>query len=685
MHSTVLQAGKDRIGTFVAECFRSLTKFCGASRVNRPPFNQNIPLVVVLVTICVIIAIASAYYASRSVHEILRVETSRTAENAVQLLVKQLPDLEGIANGKAPTPGELKVIESFTHIGQVFLFKVFDREGRFRLVSGKQKNSAGEKSSLATHNALAASAIETGQVYIEVKSGTGKTDRPLHYSEAYVPVIKAGRTTAVVEVYIDQSSRYADYMNRARDSTLFFSLLAALAFGTPALGFYLQSQQVSRASQRLRLITEQDQLTGLPNRLLFHTTLRQAIIATGEGIKFGLLCLDLDHFKSVNDTFGHDVGDKLLLEVAQRIQGAIRPVDTAARLGGDEFAIIQTNIKTPEDCETVAARLVSVLAEPFFIDGHHINIGLSVGIALAPSDGEDAETVFKAADIALYKAKSEGRGRFRFFETGMDKALQERREMENALRSAIQAEEFELHYQPQVNVDGGAIVGYEALLRWRHPKLGLIPPADFIPLAEETTIIKEIGRWVLKRACSDAVSWREPTSVAVNVSAVQISSPTIVADVERALKDSGLAPIRLEIEITESALLGNIQSAIRTLLELKELGVRISMDDFGTGYSSLSYLHQFPIDKVKIDRSFVSRIEDDADARAIIRAVVSLSRSLGKQTTAEGVESYKQAELLRHEGCTQMQGYLIGKPMPEVEVQKFEEQWCPRGPLRNQD
>jgi diguanylate cyclase (GGDEF)-like protein len=411
-----------------------------------------------------------------------------------------------------------------------------------------------------------------------------------------------------------------------------------------------------------------DPLTDLPNRVLFRQRLEEALHWVARGTSCAVLCLDLDQFKSVNDTLGHPVGDALLKLVSERLRSIVRQTDTVARLGGDEFAIVQSSVDHPADATALAMRLLRELSSPFEVAGHQVVIGASVGIAIAPGDGSDPDMLLKSSDIALYQAKSDGRNRYRYFETGMDSLMQARRELELDLRRAIVAEEFELFFQPLVNLKKQLITGFEALLRWNSPKRGKVPPADFIPLAEEIGLIVQIGEWVLRKACQHAMLWPEPLKVAVNISAVQFKGHQLVQAVTQALQDSGLDPSRLELEITESVMIHDFDSALSVLHQLKKLGVSISMDDFGTGYSSLGYLRSFPFDKIKIDQSFVRELGRKSDCTAIIRAVTGMCESLGITATAEGVENAEQLSFLQAENCTEIQGYLVSKPRAAREI-----------------
>jgi diguanylate cyclase (GGDEF)-like protein len=426
-----------------------------------------------------------------------------------------------------------------------------------------------------------------------------------------------------------------------------------------------------RAEAKIAHLARHDMLTNLPNRVLFREHLEHAFEQVQPGRGFAVHCFDLDHFKTVNDTLGHPIGDELLKLVAARLIEAVSATDFIARIGGDEFAVVQTNVRRPEQCSQLASRIVELVSRPYDIDGRHIVIGASIGIAMAPSDGSNPDLLLKNADMALYLAKGDGRGTHRFFEREMDKRLQSRRALELDLRKAISNGEFEVYYQPIHYLQTGKISGFEALLRWNHPERGMISPADFIPLAEETGLILPLGEWVLRTACSQAAKWAQPVGVAVNLSAMQFKGRNLVQLVLNALATSGLVAARLDLEITESVLLQDETHTLGLLHQLREIGVQISMDDFGTGYSSLAYLRNFPFDKIKIDRSFVRDMMVRKDCQAIIRAVVGLARSLGITTIIEGIETKEQLETAKLEGCDEGQGYLFAKPMPEREIAAY--------------
>lgn len=423
-----------------------------------------------------------------------------------------------------------------------------------------------------------------------------------------------------------------------------------------------------RAQSQIAFMARHDALTRLPNRSLFAERIEQAVAEAGQGMGFAVLCIDLDNFKQINDTLGHPVGDALLCAVADRLSACVREVDTVARLGGDEFAVIQTEVRNAEEAERLAQRIVEDVGAPYELNGHCIIVGCSVGISLAPADGATREKLLKNADMALYRSKMDGRGRWRFFEPAMDAILQSRRALEIDLREAMEKDEFALFYQPIYDLRMDRISGFEALLRWQHPKRGLVPPDQFIPLAEEIGLIAPLGEWVLNRACEQAANWPDELKVAVNVSASQFRDPRFADVIANAIDASALAPHRLELEITESVLLGNSTETIAMLHELKARGLRIALDDFGTGYSSLSYLRSFPFDKIKIDQSFVRDATATKGSKLIVRAITSLGKSLGMTTTAEGVETVEQLHQMKAEGCNEAQGFLFSRPVPATEL-----------------
>jgi len=433
---------------------------------------------------------------------------------------------------------------------------------------------------------------------------------------------------------------------------------------------YMDITERHRSEAKIAHMARHDVLTGLPNRVVLRECIEQAIKGAHEGDRqFVVHMLDLDRFKEVNDTLGHPMGDALLKAVAQRLRACVRDVDTLARLGGDELCIVQSVADPVSEAGGLANRVIEAIAEPFHLDDHQVTVGVSIGIAVAPTDGGDPHQLMTSADLALYRAKSEGRGTYRFFEREMDARMQTRRALERDLRNALVNSQFELHYQPLLDLNRNEICGLEALLRWNHPTRGKIPPMDFIPLAEETGLIIPIGEWVLRRACAEAAAWPYDVKLAVNLSPAQFKCRTLAQSVVAALATSGMSAHRLELEITESVMMEDADGAFCTLRQLRDLGVRIALDDFGTGYSSLSNLRKFPFDKIKIDRSFVCDLSHaNAEALAVVRSMAQLGASLGMTTTAEGVETKEQMDQLRAEGCTEIQGYYISRPKPASEI-----------------
>lgn len=422
------------------------------------------------------------------------------------------------------------------------------------------------------------------------------------------------------------------------------------------------------ALDEVNYLASHDQLTDLPNRTLFRDRLQQALAqAERQGIRVSIICLDLDHFKDVNDTLGHSAGDELLQQATGRLRHLLRKSDTLARLGGDEFAIIQMNAKQLEDTVGLAQRIIDEIALPFLINGHDVTIGSSVGITIFPDDHSSADHLLRNADLALYRAKSDGRGIYRFFEEDMNVKLQQRKALENDLRSALLEEQFELYYQPQIGLDDNQVAGVEALIRWHHPKRGLVSPDQFIPLVEETGLIIPITEWALRQACVQAQGWGD-LRVAVNLSPAAFKHQDLIGLVSSILDETQFDPRRLEIEITETSLMQDTEKTLATLTGLKEIGVQIAMDDFGTGYSSLSYLQRFPFDKIKIDRSFIANLSHDGDKGAIIEAIIKMSQSLGMTTNVEGVETNDQATFLTDQGCDEVQGFYYAHPMQAAEI-----------------
>jgi len=514
-------------------------------------------------------------------------------------------------------------------------------------------------------------------------------DRQVEYvnasaEELFMPVDPIGCTLTALfascgatggdEVFaaVDASAEPAPMRLRLSDDRLLDSTLRSLSSG----GFVLSMDDVTTYVRNAEL-AERDALTGLANRKALRDRLVERLASAARtGQATAVLYVDLDRFKAVNDTLGHPLGDALLRKVAERFKSALRDGDVVARLGGDEFAVIQSDAPQPAGATALATRLVDLIGRAYAIEGHMLHIGASVGVAIAPNDGYEPDVLFKNADLALYRAKAEGRGCHRFFEPGMDERMQARRSMEIDLRRALALKQLELVYQPQFDLASNVIIGFEALIRWHHPTRGVVPPGEFIPLAEEIGVISAIGEWVLRTACKQAAAWPMPVSIAVNLSPVQFRGGKLAETVISALAQSQLPVQRLELEITEGALLDNTDDVLNVLNRLRELGVAVSMDDFGSGYSSLGYLLKFPFDKIKIDQCFIRDIDAQANRQAIFRAVTSLASTLRMKTIAEGVETEAELACIRAAGCDGVQGYLTGRPMPAEAAMALLEPAC---------
>ncbi|TCA37120.1 EAL domain-containing protein [Rhizobium leguminosarum bv. viciae] len=478
---------------------------------------------------------------------------------------------------------------------------------------------------------------------------------------------KPGRRTGRHSSATARSSRIRRREWLMDDGRIIQSMVTILSDGSN-ISIHADITEDRRAAERITYLAHHDPLTGLPNRIHFREQVDATLTERRPDQQIALVHLNLDRFKSINNTMGVSAGDKILLQVAERIRASAGSENTLARLGSDEFAILQTDKQQPWNVTALAERIRRELSKPFLHGEKQVELSVSMGIAIAPDDGEETDILLKNAGVALSHAKADGRKRERFFASEMEAQMQLRHALEADLRAAVENEEFELHYQPLYDLSQRRICGFEALIRWNHPVRGRVPPMDFIPLAEEVGLIVDIGRWVLRRACNDAAQWPEGIKVAVNVSAIQFSSSDLTRDVGEALAAAALSPSRLELEITESVLMENLSEVLPILHALKERGIRISMDDFGTGYSSLSYLSSFPFDKIKIDKSFVNDIVDNKEAHAIMHAIILLGDALGMRVTVEGVETAAQLALLECEECDEIQGYHISPPRPARDV-----------------
>ena len=677
-----------------------------------PPRRPTLwPRVLLLVVAVGLTGLALAWLVRSTSAQLLRLDAQHVAQAWAQFAAGSVEDLEPLLQGAPLTETTRRDLLRHRQVQEVFRFKLFDREGRAVLVSDDldRPTAAGEPAGRAGAASLPAeggprrpgpgdvlAAAQPGtsgtssssgqadprvrqlvlgsQPLVELKTGRDAT-RPAVYSEACVPIQRDGRVIGVVEVYVDQTER-------ARRVQSAFGLVAAGAFGlltilSAAFGaWWLRRARFERlAEERAHYLARHDLLSGLLNRNSFKEALDEAAWRhAGGGSGFAVLCVDLDHFKEVNDTQGHAAGDDMLRQVGDRLRAQVRTGDRVARLASDEFALLLAGAATPEAVTTLAERVIAALAEPFILGRASVSSGCSIGAAMFGVDAATPDEVLQKADLALQRAKAAGRGAFHFYDAALDRRLDERRQLVRDLRSALEAAEagtgdgqLALHYQPLLAADGRSVEGYEALLRWRHPLRGPIPPVDFIPLAEDSGLIVPLGRWVLHTACAAAARWPAGLTVAVNLSPAQFGAagvPPLDEQVREVLAETGLPAPRLEVEITESLLLTHTEDVTATLRALDALGVKIAMDDFGTGYSSLSYLWRFPFHKVKIDRAFTLHLVEDPKVQLIVHSIVSLARSLGLRVNAEGVETDEQLKMLQELGCDELQGFLLGRPAP---------------------
>ncbi len=482
-----------------------------------------------------------------------------------------------------------------------------------------------------------------------------------------VPVIDSLTISRVYALEIDQSTAATMSKVALVAASVMTSLLIVLGYSIPAAVAFRRIRERWKAEDQIRFLAMHDPLTGLSNRVQMQHRLEQGVARAKRSQNLlAVMCLDLDRFKDVNDTLGHKAGDMLLKETANRLLECVRETDVVARLGGDEFAIIAEDIDDPNDTIPIARRICDSLSRTFEIDGHTISTSASVGITFSPNEGTDADTLLNNADLALYRAKHDGRNTFRFFEPEMDRTVQDRRAMSSDLRRALRNDELTIHYQPQFDLRTGQLTGYEALARWQHSERGDVPPSVFIPIAEEMGLIGILGEWVLQEACGYALGWPHDTTLSVNLSPAQFRSHDIGATITRVLDETGFPASRLLLEITENLLLKNTEETIETLKKLTDIGVSLVLDDFGTGYSSLSYLTRFPVRKIKIDRSFIDLIDAEPERSSIVSTIIGLGKSLNVTITAEGVETNAQADYLRRLGCNEVQGFLFGRPRPEI-------------------
>ena len=596
---------------------------------------------------------------------LLRQDATSAARSWAQFLAAGVTDLEQIAGGEQPSSASIAFLLSARNSGEVFRYEIFDRNGYSQLVSTREKIAPVD---LSEYSPDAARAVADGQPIVDVREGNS-VDRPAFFARAYVPVLADGRHIAVVAAYVDETEQRRSFHNTFLTAAAFLCLLSGLAFSIPAVAWYRETK-VKQVGRRIRFLARHDALTGLDNRAHLIEKLERGLahLATRGG-SLAVYFIDVDRFKEINDTLGHDGGDFLLKSIAGRLRAVVRIDDVVARLGGDEFVVVQSGTAGRAQAESFAHRLAAAASASVTFKQHEILATASIGVVLAMEEDISAERLLKSADLALYAAKAAGRNCIRFFVPEMDTELQARIGLERAIREAVLNDRFELHYQPLFETSQLRLAGFEALVRMPSADGTLIPPLAFIPVAEDLRLIDDIGAWVLREACRTAATWLEHLTVAVNLSPTQFVAGSISGIVAAALKEAGLAAHRLELEITESLLLGNTETIMAQLLTLKAMGVAIVMDDFGAGYSSFSYLWRFPFDKIKIDRSFIQNLDGShCQVGTVVKAIIALGRELHMRVTVEGVETANQAAFLESADGDQAQGFFFGRPVPASEL-----------------
>jgi diguanylate cyclase (GGDEF)-like protein len=597
---------------------------------------------------------------------LLHWDARASAESWAKYVAENVTDIDEIAAGQQPSAESMNFFVRTQQIRNVFGFEIFDLQGNVQLVSdGAKISSIGGK----IHDETAARAAKLDRPIIAIKQGIPPV-RPHNYSEAYLPVVFDGRPRAVVAAYVDLTDQYDHFRKAFLLAAVAICVLSGAGVSIPTIAWHRRTKEKRRADERIQFLAHHDALTGLSNRALLVELMDIALVRRPRlGKSLAVHFIDLDRFKGINDSLGHDAGDFLLKTLAERLCAVTRLGDEVARFGGDEFVVLQTDVREREEAENFALRLVAALAAPIQFKDHEIHPTVSIGFALAPADGDSSQRLLKCADLALYRAKADGRNCVRGFLPEMDATLQERIQLEKTIRYAVGHDGFELHYQPILEITNRRLIGFEALIRMRSEDGSLIAPMTFIPIAEEMRLIGKIGAWVLREACRTAATWPEHLTVAVNISVAQFEAGGVSETVSASLREAGLEASRLELEITESLLLGDKEATLAELRTLKAMGVGIVMDDFGTGYSSLSYLWRFPFNKIKIDQSFMLGLDHSGqDAETIVKTIIALGRELNMRVTVEGVETAKQVGFLDEVKGDQAQGFFFGRPIASSEV-----------------
>ena len=609
----------------------------------------------------VVLGCAVYFGINAAVNRAVSADANNKAREWATYFIEQMPNLDRLIATGNPDARQNESIKTAAKVGDVFRFKLYNRRGDLTLVSDKGASAVLKASE--DDSAQAVDVMRTGISKVSLNDGTGKENRPPLYVEAYVPIIgEQGRVRGVVEVYIDQTATASLFKTSFAALSLTLALVAALTFGLPTMAYLLRSRQASEARLRVDYLAHYEPMTGLLNRASFTEKLDAILRGREQGKSLALVLLDIDDFKAINDTHGHEAGDEFLRHAAKCIAELCRETDVAARPGADEFILALTG-RSEREVVKLVEQLMRNIAEPIVRRGKSISGKLSVGVYIVDRHADKMADALHKADVALYQAKADGRNTYRLFTEDMEIGMQARRDLEQLIRRAAEQKEFELHYQPLLHAKSGVCAGFEALLRLPDGKGGYISPLACVPVIEALGLINTVGKWVIEEAARTAATWPSHLFVSVNLSVKQFEDGALIGHVKRALVSSGLRPKQLELEVTETLLMQNTDSNARQLAELRKLGVAISMDDFGTGYSSLGYLWQFRFDKLKIDQSFISALNhNDKKARELLDTIIMLGHKLEMTVTAEGIETAHQAEVLAALACDYVQGYLYGRP-----------------------
>jgi diguanylate cyclase (GGDEF)-like protein len=649
-----------------------------------------------LIAVVPLALLAGTWVAAKiTVDHLLYHDAVTTARSWTSYLVDNVKDLRQIANGEKPSAESQAFFDRAQKAGQVFRYVIYDPQGHPRFVTDTLQKAADRNDDmrlrgvseekppsirkvdddddggpLSEHNPAAARTLAAGLPFISAEEGEPPV-RPEFFSEAYMPVVSDGKTDAIVETYIDQTEKRTEFQRTLIFLSAALLLLIGLAFGVPGLAWLKRNEEKRVADAHIRFLSEHDSLTGLINRNKLNEETEAALKSIAKsGGRLALHDIDVDQFKDINDTLGHDAGDALIRTIADRLRGIVSDQDRVARIGGDEFMVLQTGAADDQAVAALSAEIQRCLSAPYALVGHTVEVTVSIGVAGAPRDGETVARLMKSAGLALEAGKMGGRNRISFFTSGLDRDLSERLRLEKAVQSSLATESFELYYQPTVAMPERRLVGFEALLRMRDETGAMVSPAVFVPIAEQMGLIDAISEWALRQACRTALGWPDGLKIAVNLSPAQFVRGRLCERIARVLAETGLEAGRLELEITEGLLLNKSDEVLDELRRLKELGASIVMDDFGTGYSSLSYLWQFPFDKIKIDRAFMLALDarDHGNAETIVKTIIDLGRSLRVTVTVEGVETARQVAFLTEAGCDQIQGFYFGRPMPQIDL-----------------